>query len=208
MADWHEIYDFWFGAPDSDDHGNARKFWFVSGPSVDREIRDRFLGLYERAVDGELANWKSQARSGVSLVVLLDQFPRNIFRGDRRSFAADPLALETARELVDGPLHDELITVEKAFAYLPFEHSENLDDQEKCVALFHALEPHDAKDEWLDFAIQHRDIVREFGRFPHRNAILGRRNTPAEDAWLASNDQRFGTGGKTGDETGGKDKDR
>ncbi len=212
MADWQGIYEFWFGTPDSNDHGSVRKIWFGGGPSLDREIRDRFLDLYERAVAGEFASWKSQARSWVSLVVLLDQFPRNMFRGDQRSFVADPLALEYARELVDSPLHDELITVEKVFGYLPFEHSENLDDQKKCIALFRALEPHDVKDEWIDFAIQHRDIVREFGRFPHRNALLGRPNTPAEEAWLASSDQRFGTGGetvdKTGDKTGGEDEEK
>ena len=133
------------------------------------------------------------------MIVLLDQFPRNIFRGDSRSFAADPQALENARELVASPLHDDLITVEKVFAYLPFEHSENLADQETCLALFRALEPHDAKAEWVDYAVQHRDIIREFGRFPHRNAILGRRNTPAEEAWLASSDQRFGTDGNDED---------
>ena len=98
-----------------------------------------------------------------------------------------------------SPLHDDLITVEKVFAYLPFEHSENLADQETCLALFRALEPHDAKAEWVDYAVQHRDIIREFGRFPHRNAILGRRNTPAEEAWLASSDQRFGTDGNDED---------
>lgn len=193
MTDWHEIYEFWFGAPDSEGHGDVREIWFGGGLSVDREIQDRFRGHYDRAVAGEFERWKSEARSWISLVVLLDQFPRNIFRGDRRSFAADPLALENARQLIAGPLHDELNTVEKVFAYMPFEHSENIADQEKCIALFRQIDAHDSKDEWVDFAVQHMEIIREFGRFPHRNAILGRENTSAEDAWLASSDQRFGT---------------
>lgn len=193
MTDWHEIYEFWFGAPDCAGHGDVRDIWFGGGPSVDREIQDRFRGNYDQAVAGDFEGWKSEARSWISLIILLDQFPRNIFRGDRRSFAADPLALENARQLVASPLHDELITVEKVFAYLPFEHSENIADQEKCIALFRGIDAHDSKDEWIDFAVQHMEIIREFGRFPHRNAILCRENTPAEAAWLASSDKRFGT---------------
>ena len=195
MMNWHEIYEFWFGAPDRAGHGDVRDIWFGGGPSVDREIDERFRGHYDRAAAGEFESWKSQARSCVSLIVLLDQFPRNIFRGDRQSFATDPLALENARQLVASPIHDELITVEKVFAYMPFEHSEDLADQERCIALFRGLDAHDSREEWIDFAVQHMEIIREFGRFPHRNAILGRKSTPAEEAWLASSDQRFGTAG-------------
>jgi uncharacterized protein (DUF924 family) len=197
MTDWREIYDYWFGAPGADGHGDVREFWFGGGPSVDSEIQERFGGHYERACAGEFESWNSEARSAVSLIVLLDQFPRNIFRGDPRSFAADSLALGCARQLVDGPLHGDLITVEKVFAYLPFEHSENIEDQKKCVSLYEALEPHASKAEWIDFAVQHLDIIEEFGRFPHRNDILGRMSTPAEETWLATSEHRFGTGGDT-----------
>lgn len=193
MTDWCDIYEFWFGKPGEEGHGEVREIWFAGGPSVDREIRERFLGHYERAAAGECESWTSDARSLIALIVLLDQFPRNIFRGDKRSFAADPIAREHARRLVASPLHDKLITVEKVFAYLPFEHSEEIQDQENCVALYKAIEPHEAKEEWIDFAVQHYDIIRQFGRFPHRNDILGRENTPEEAAWLASSDQRFGT---------------
>lgn len=193
MTDWHEIYEFWFGKPGEAGHGDVREFWFGGGPALDREIRDRFLGHYDRAAAGECENWTSDARSWIALIVLLDQFPRNIFRGDKQSFAADPLVREYARRLVASPLHAELITVEKVFAYLPYEHSEDINDQKKCVALYRALEPHVAKDEWIEFAVQHYDIIRQFGRFPHRNNILGRENTPEEAAWLASSDQHFGT---------------
>jgi len=195
MTDWSEIYDYWFGAPGADGHGDVREFWFGGGPSVDSEIRQRFGSHYERAIAGEFESWKSEVRSAVSLIVLLDQFPRNIFRGDPRSFANDPMALNCARQLVEGPLHGELITVEKVFAYLPFEHSEDIEDQKKCVSLYEAMVAHDSKAEWIDFAVLHLEIIEQFGRFPHRNDILDRKNTPAEDAWLANSEQRFGTGG-------------
>jgi uncharacterized protein (DUF924 family) len=195
MTDWQDIYDYWFGAPGAEGHGEVREFWFGGGPSVDREIQERFGVHYERAIAGEFESWKSEARSAVSLIILLDQFPRNIFRGSSRSFAADPLALRCARQLVDSPLHRELITVEKVFAYLPFEHSEDIEDQKKCVSLYEAMEAHDSKAEWIDFAVQHLEIIEQFGRFPHRNDILGRDHTPAEETWLATSDQRFGAAG-------------
>tara|TARA_R110002126_G_scaffold223984_1_gene368904 strand:+ start:132 stop:737 length:606 start_codon:yes stop_codon:yes gene_type:complete len=193
MAAWKDIYDFWFGAPGSEGHGEVREFWFASTPETDREIKERFLDQYRRAAAGDFEDWKSDARGWVALIVLLDQVPRNVFRGNRQSFAADPVALAAAKALEASPLHKELITVEKLFAYLPFEHSENIDDQMKSVALFEAIDHHEKKAEWVEFAVLHREIVAKFGRFPHRNAILGRENTPEENAWLESSDQRFGT---------------
>ena len=193
MADWRDIYDFWFGAPGSDGHGEVREFWFASTPDIDREIEERFLDQYRRAAAGDFEDWKSDARGWVALIVLLDQVPRNVFRGNGQSFAADPVALASARELEASPLHRELITVEKLFAYLPFEHSEQIDDQMKSVALFEAIDHHEQKAEWVEFAVLHKDIVAKFGRFPHRNAILGRESTPEEKAWLEASDQRFGT---------------
>ena len=193
MAEWRDIYDFWFGAPGGDGHGAVREFWFKSTPAIDREIEERFLEQHRRAAAGGFADWKSDARGWVALIVLLDQVPRNVFRGDGRSFAADPVALSVAKELISSPFHDDLITVEKLFAYLPLEHSENIDDQRKCVALYEAIDAHEEKAGWVEFAVAHKDIIEEFGRFPHRNAMLGRSNTPVEEAWLQSSDQRFGT---------------
>ena len=193
MDRWEDIYDFWFGAPGSDAHGEVREMWFRGGPEVDREISDRFADDYRRAAAGELDGWRDAPRSAVALVVLLDQFPRNIFRGDPQSFAADGRALSVANHIVASPWHDDLLAVERVFAYLPFEHSEDIADQERCVALFVAMEDHPSREEWLDYAVQHKVIIEQFGRFPHRNAILGRANTPEEDAWLSSTDQRFGT---------------
>jgi len=193
MTEWREIYDYWFGAPDSDGHGEVREFWFASTPEIDREIERRFIDQYHKAAAGSFEDWKSDARGWVALIVLLDQVPRNVFRGSGQSFAADPLALAAARALVESPLHDDLITVEKLSAYLPFEHSENIYDQQKCVALYEAIDEHESKAEWIEFAVLHKDIVAEFGRFPHRNEMLDRESTPAENAWLTSNDHRFGT---------------
>tara|TARA_R110000787_G_scaffold85451_6_gene182294 strand:- start:1143 stop:1754 length:612 start_codon:yes stop_codon:yes gene_type:complete len=190
---WRDIYDFWFGAPGTSAHGTVRDMWFGGGPELDAEIGRRFAADHARAAAGEFGDWKGARESCMALVVLLDQFPRNMYRGAARAFATDAQALETARHIVSGPMHDTLLTVEKVFAYLPFEHSEDLADQERCVALFRAMEPHDAKQEWLDYAVEHRDIVRRFGRFPHRNDILGRESTAEEKAWLASTHQRFGT---------------
>ncbi len=192
MNDWREIYSFWFGEPGSDDHGAVREMWFRGGPEVDEEIRRRFATDYERAAAGEYADWKRERYSAMALVVLLDQFPRNMFRGTARAFAADPLARDAARHIVDGPLHGELITVEKLFAYLPFEHSEDIDDQNRCVALYRAIDEHEQKRGWIDYAVAHQVIIEEFGRFPHRNEALGRTNTPEEATWLATNEERFG----------------
>ena len=196
MDRWREIYDYWFGAPGSPEHGTVRAFWFRGGPAVDREIRDRFEVDYRRAAAGEYAGWMREKESTLALVVALDQFPRNIYRGDPRSFEADAEARAVARHIVSSPWHAELLPVQRVFAYLPFEHSEDLADQTRAVELFEAIGPHPERENWADYAIRHKVIIEQFGRFPHRNAILGRPSTPAEEAWLAGNDERFGTDGK------------
>lgn len=193
MDRWREIYDYWFGAPGSPEHGTVRDFWFGGGPDVDRAIRSRFERDCRRAAAGEYAAWRDGRESSLALVILLDQFPRNIYRGDARSFAADPLALSVARHIVVQHWHDDLLAVERVFVYLPFEHSEKLADQERAVELFASIEPHPEREKWLDFAMQHKAIIEAFGRFPHRNEILGRMSTPEEADWLASNEERFGT---------------
>jgi uncharacterized protein (DUF924 family) len=199
VNDWREIYEFWFGEPGSADHGAVREIWFGGGPDVDAEIRRRFSADYERAATGAFEDWKGERYPAMALVVLLDQFPRNIFRGTARAFAADPLARDVARHIVDGPRHGELLTVEKLLAYLPFEHSEDIGDQNRCVELFRGLEDHEGKQEWVDYAVAHQVIIAEFGRFPHRNQALGRTDTPEEAAWLASNEERFGVSGNEDD---------
>ena len=196
MERWRAIYDFWFGAPGSEDHGTVREFWFRGGPAVDLEIRERFEDDYRRAAAGEYAAWLDGRESALALVVTLDQFPRNIYRGDARSFAADAEARAVARHIVAQPWHAELLAVERVFAYLPFEHSEDLADQKRAVELFESIGPHPERENWIDYAVRHMVIVEKFGRFPHRNEILGRPGTPEELEWLASNEERFGTDGK------------
>jgi len=165
------VLDFWF-------RGNEeRKEWFRKDPAFDAEIRSRFLPLYEEGARGALAAWKLSPRECLALIILLDQFPRNMFRGDARTYATDALALDAARHAVASGYDKELGTVERTFVYLPYEHSENLTDQERALELFKGH----ANYEW---ARKHWEIVLRFGRFPHRNAVLGRQSTPAEIEFL------------------------
>lgn len=196
MERWRDIYDYWFGAPESPEHGEVREFWFRGGPEVDREIRERFAEDYARAAMGEYLSWRESKESCLALVVLLDQFPRNIYRGDPRSFAADDRALEVAKHIVTQPWHAQLLPVQRLFAYLPFEHSESLENQKRAVSLFEAMPEHPERQNWIDYAVKHLVIVEQFGRFPHRNSILGRACTPEEQQWLDGNEERFGTAGE------------
>jgi uncharacterized protein (DUF924 family) len=166
-----ELLEFWFK--------RAPKDWFAKNPAFDEEIRTRFLGLYEQGARGGLERWKDSARGCLALVVLLDQFPRNMFRDTPRAFAADPLALDAARHAVASGYDRDLRPAERMFLYLPFEHSESLADQERCCELMKPLGA-----EQLDWALKHREIIGRFGRFPHRNAILGRASTPEEIEFL------------------------
>jgi uncharacterized protein (DUF924 family) len=156
------------------------KKWFEKEDSFDDEIRNRFLAVHEAAAAGKLAGWEQTAEGALALLILLDQFPRNMFRGSARAFATDPLARAiTAGALVRG--FDSQVPAEmRSFFYLPFEHSEDLADQERSIALYKAAG--DAGD--LKWAELHADIIRRFGRFPHRNAVLGRATTPEEQAFL------------------------
>ena len=157
--------------------------WFNKDAAFDDEIRARFLKTYEAAARGELAAWEATREGALALVIVLDQFPRNMFRGSARAFAADPLALAVADA---GDRRAASICNcryrNAAFFYLPFEHSERLADQERCCELFRAT----GDAELLKWAELHADIIRRFGRFPHRNAALGRVTTPEEQAFLDS----------------------
>lgn len=155
------------------------KAWFTKDADFDLQFRDRFLTLHLAAARGECASWLNHPESALALMVLLDQFPRNAFRGTPHMFGTDALALKYAKQLVatKGDLAvDEAL---RAFVYLPFEHAESLDDQKRSVDYFSAL-----GGEWVKYAIEHHDIIERFGRFPHRNAILGRTSTAAEIDYL------------------------
>ena len=154
--------------------------WFKKDDAFDAAIRDRFLATYEAAVAGTLADWEGAAESALALVIVLDQFPRNMFRGSARIYAADPLARAAADRALARGDDQKVETALRTFFYLPFMHSEALADQERCVALYRAL----GDAESLRYADDHADIVRRFGRFPHRNDVLGRATTAEEQAFL------------------------
>ena len=177
-----EVLLFWF-CPASE-RGKAHKHWFVKSEAFDLEVRQRFLAVYEEAAAGKLTHLKESAADCLALIVLLDQFPRNMFRGTPRAFATDPLALETARHAVDRGFDRSLLPVERLFVYLPFEHSEALADQDRSCDLTRALDAYPETNDVYRYALAHRDIIRRFGRFPHRNAILGRASTPEELEFL------------------------
>jgi uncharacterized protein (DUF924 family) len=177
-----EVLLFWFGG--ADERGKRRKLWFEKNAAFDREIRERFLSLYEDAAAGRLAHWKNTPESCLALIVLLDQFPRNMFRGSPRAFATDLLALDAARHAITQGYDRALLPVERMFAYLPFEHSEALADQLKACELCKPLDAFEETDDAYRYAERHRDIIQRFGRFPHRNAILARESTPEEIEFL------------------------
>jgi uncharacterized protein (DUF924 family) len=177
-----EVLRFWFGA--GAEYGRARKAWFRKDPEFDREIRARFLLLYEQAASSTLDAWQSLPSDCLALVIVLDQFPRNLFRGDARAFATDAQALGAARHAVEAGYDADMLPVERLFLYLPFEHSESIEDQWRAIALFGRLAPWPETSDVFPYAVRHWEIVRRFGRFPHRNTALGRASTPEELEFL------------------------
>ena len=163
-----EVLDYWFGL--------SREQWWKADPALDSEVRDRFAGLWEEKRENVPEAFLGTARDSIAAVVLFDQFPRNMFRGHADQFSTDPLALAIARGAVDRGLDEAMSPVERGFLYMPFQHSEDIGDQRRSVALFTAL----GDDYQLGFAIKHRDVIEQFARFPHRNAILGRPSRAAE----------------------------
>lgn len=188
------VLHFWFGDPTKADseYGQQRQVWFRKDPAFDETIRSHFLSDYEQAAAGTLNSWQDQPPSCLALIVLLDQFPRNLFRGDPRSFATDAQALSAARYALAQGFDQELLPVERIFMYLPLEHSENLADQQESVQRVQAVAAQNPElDNTLDYAIRHRDVIERFGRFPHRNEILGRETTATEAEFLKQPGSRF-----------------
>jgi uncharacterized protein (DUF924 family) len=169
-----DVLEYWFSEP-------VRQHWFAPSADVDREIARRFGDLHRRALAGELDGWAEQARGALALVILLDQFSRNLHRGSAEAYAGDDRAVRVARTAIGRRFDRVLKEWETAFLYMPFMHSERLEDQEVSVRLFTAAGLDNAR-----YALHHRDLVRRFGRFPHRNAVLGRESTPEEIEYLAS----------------------
>ena len=167
-----DILAFWQSAgPDK---------WFTKDDAFDAETRSRFLATYEAATAGHLLSWEARADGALALTIVLDQFPRNMFRGSARIYWADPLARAVAERALAGEFDRSVAPDLRTFFYLPFMHSEAVADQERCVVLYRALG--DASS--LRYAEDHADIIRRFGRFPHRNDVLGRATTAEEQAFL------------------------
>ena len=185
------VLDFWFGAPGTLMYGRPRAEWFRKSDAFDALIRDRFMGIYEAAVGARLAQWRTSPLSLLALIIVCDQFPRNMFRDSARAFEADGQARDHARRMVAMGWDNRLNAVERQFAYLPFEHSEHLSDQQASMLNFGRLAREHGQDGLLEWARKHHVIIERFGRFPHRNAALGRVSTAEEIVFLNGPDSKF-----------------
>lgn len=170
-----DILEFWYAPA-------IAKHWFAATPALDQEIRTRFAALWQQAAAGELDAWAATPEGALALIIVLDQFPLNMYRGQPASFSSEAKAIEVAKRAVAQGFHTGLPEDRKLFMFMPLMHSERLDDQDRSVELYRAngMDPR-----WAE---HHRTIVRRFGRFPHRNAILGRPDTPEERDYLASDE--------------------
>ncbi len=194
-AAWQTLLDFWFGDVSGGMADEAkRQQWFSPSADFDHQCTQRFAGLLEQAAGGELASWLDSAHGRLAYIILTDQMPRNIHRGSAIAFTFDHLAMNAARDGVRLGHDRTLAWDERSFFYMPFEHSEDIFDQHIAVGLFALLRDQSPKElrnttgNSLRFAQQHRDIILRFGRFPHRNAVLGRVSTAAEAAFIAQGD--------------------
>ncbi len=178
------ILDFWFLPENAPDHAAYRREWFEADAAFDEQIRRQFLADVDTAAAGGAAGWLSEARSALALALLFDQFPRSLYRGTPRAFATDGKARDVASEAIRCGFDHALLPVQRMFFYLPLEHSEDAADQEQSLALFLALPEAPWRAEVIEYARRHRDVVARFGRFPHRNIVLGRPSTLEELAFL------------------------
>ncbi len=184
-----EIHDFWFGELDEAGLAAADRnsLWFTVSEQTDTVCRERFGDLVDTALAGELQAWAERDRGLVALVILLDQFTRNIHRGTARAFAGDERALALAQHAIETGHYQRFPAIHQVFLYMPLEHAEDLEVQEECVTLFAALSEVTGSPQVADFARYanaHRDVIARFGRFPHRNAILGRESSAEELAYM------------------------
>ncbi len=175
-----DVLNFWFSQ-------EVRPLWFKKSSEFDRQIEANFLDTYRQAAAGKLDHWRNNARDILALIIVLDQFPRNMFRNSPQAFATDRQAVELTKYAVNNNYQLDLTTEQKAFLYMPLMHSENPANQDLCVALFTKL----GKEDKLKFAIRHQEIIDRFGRFPHRNQILDRETTPEEQEFLTQPGSSF-----------------
>ncbi len=186
-----EVLEFWFGAPGSGHAGKPRAQWFAKDAAFDAQIRERFGATIARALAGDLEHWGEEHASALALIVVLDQFTRNAFRDTPHAFSGDTRALALARTLVDRGSDARLAPLERVFCYLPFEHSEDIVDQCESLRLFGLLRDDPQAGANYEWALKHYDVVERFGRFPHRNEILGRDSTAQEIEFLREGGSRF-----------------
>lgn len=180
-----EVLDCWFGTPDEPDFGVARKSWFARDETFDAMLTQRFGPLIDAARESLLDGWAETPLGALALIVVLDQFSRNCHRNTPRAFAADQKALRVAQRMIASGADRLLPTAHhRAFAYLPFEHDETLASQHESLRLFKQLEAEPGGESYYRFAVRHAEIIERFGRFPHRNALLGRVSTAEETAFL------------------------
>lgn len=191
MSQAKEILEFWFGDPEQPDYGKPKRFWFTKKSEFDEKLRIQFLQDYQKAAAGYLDDWIETPETCLALILLLDQFPRNMFRQTPEAFATDWEALSVAQHAVAQGYDQKLLPVQRWFVYLPFEHSENLEHQQQAVRLFQQLRFHHDSASCIEYAIRHKSVIERFGRFPHRNAILGRISTPEEKEFLKQSGSSF-----------------
>lgn len=176
----NEVLNFWFSE-------RVKPLWFKKSDEFDREIKQRFIATYQLAQTGELNSWRDRSFNLLSLIIILDQFPRNMFRNTAQAFATDAQAVALTKYALNHNYPQDLTLEQQIFLYMPLMHSENKADQALSVELFQAL----GKEDNLNFAIQHQAVIDRFGRFPHRNQILGRESTPAEKEFLTQPGSSF-----------------
>ncbi len=179
-----DVLDFWFGAFGSPERGTPRAAWFKKSDAFDQEVRARFLAVHELAAGGKLAAWDETPHALLAFIIVCDQFPRNMFRNDPRAFATDAQALAAAQRMVERGWDMQLAPIERQFVYLPFEHAEDAAMQQRSLDLFGRLADDPALADLAEWARKHADVIARFGRFPHRNAILGRASMPEETEFL------------------------
>ncbi len=173
MKTFQEVLSFWFNE-------NNKAFWFNKSVAFDEEIKKNFLNTYELASKSACFKWRTHPQGRLAEIIVLDQFPRNMFRNSSRAFATDPLALALSQEAVDRGIDKELKTEEKSFLYMPYMHSEALNVHDEAIKLFSQA----GLEHNLEYEILHKKIIERFGRYPHRNEVLGRSSTPEEIEYL------------------------
>lgn len=199
MQEYADVLNLWFGSMEQGvSSSEYRKRWYTGGAAFDELLREQFLAEVESALAGELVEWEQSAEGVLALIILLDQLPRNLFRGDKRAFSGDNRAIQLAKQLCKSDDDRQLQYDQRVFVYMPYMHSESLEDQQECIELFKQLKqdaPKTQQDFYqssVDYAVKHMEIVKRFGRFPHRNQVLERKTTSEEQQWLDSGGERFG----------------